>query len=94
MELAATEQIKEFTEINLNSLPIGAKLLVQCKKDWRTAVVSAVFDENIILQICSPSGRTYRKKCAVETILQFDGAFHFLGEGMWQETFVKYDCRW
>lgn len=94
MELAATEQINEFTEINLNSLPIGAKLLVQCKKDWRTAVVSAVFDENIILQICSPSGRTYRKKCAVETILQFDGAFYLLGEGMWQETFVKYDCRW
>ena len=94
MESAANEKINELTEINLNALPVGAKLLVQCKKDWRMAVVSAVIEENIILQICSPSGRTYRKKCAVETILRFDGAFHLLGEGAWQETFVKYDCRW
>ena len=79
---------------NLRELPIGAKLLVQCKKDWRMAVVSMSSAEKIVLQICSPSGRTYRKKCAVETTIDFDGAFHLLGEGIWREQFVKYDCRW
>ena len=94
MEAAAIKQITEITEINLKNLPIGAKLLVQCKKDWRMAVVSAISSEKIVLQICSPSGRTYRKKCATETVLQYDGIFHLLGEGIWRETFVKYDCRW
>lgn len=94
MEASAVKEIREFTEINLTDLPVGAKLLVQCKKDWRMAVVSAVFAESVILQICSPTGRTYRKKCTVETVLQFDGAFHLLGAGAWQETYVKYDCRW
>ena len=81
-------------KLNLRELPLGAKLLVQCKKDWRMAVVSMSSDEKIVLQICSPSGRTYRKKCAVETTLGFDGAFHLLGEGVWRGQIVKYDCRW
>lgn len=80
---------------NLYELPIGAKLLVQCKKDWRTAVVSAVTEEKIVLTICSPSGRTYRKSCAVETAIDFEGAIPLLGAaGVWRETCVKYDSRW
>ena len=94
METAATAKVKECQQIELISLHVGAKLLVQTKKDWRTAVVSSKSVENIILRICSPSGGTYRKKCAVETVLIFDGAFHLLGEGLWREQFVKYDCRW
>lgn len=80
---------------NLRELPIGAKLLVQCKKDWRMAVVSISSEEKIVLQICSPSGRTYRKKCAIETEILYDGAFHLLGEkNLWREQLVKYDNRW
>lgn len=78
----------------LKNLRVGAKLLVQCKKDWRTATVSSVGEEKITLIICSPSGRTYRKSCAIETIIGFDGAIPFLGAGIWRETFVKYDSRW
>lgn len=82
-------------QITLRELPVGAKLLVQCKKDWRTAVVSGFFEEKVTLIICSPSGRTYRKSCAVETLLDFDGAIPLLGAGgIWRETFVKYDARW
>lgn len=91
---AALVKIENLSEINLSSLPVGAKLLVQCKKDWRMAVISVNTGEKIVLQICSPSGRTYRKKCTVETILFFDGAFHLLGEGLWREQLVKYDHRW
>ncbi len=94
MEAAGLAETVEFEQINLNHLHVGSKLLVQTKKDWRTAVVSCKSGENIILRICSPSGGTYRKKCELETVLQFDGAFYLLGEGIWREQFVKYDCRW
>lgn len=73
---------------------IGSRLLVQCKNDWRMAVVSAVFEQSIILQICSPKGRTYRKKCATESVLEFYGSIPLLGEGVWQDNFAKYDFRW
>jgi hypothetical protein len=78
----------------LGALPVGARLIVQCKNDWRGAVVSAVSEEKIVLQICSPKGRTYRKICAVETFVNFTGAIPLLGEGVWQENFAKYDFRW
>ncbi len=58
------------------------------------AVVSRVSEETVILQICSPSGRTYRKKCAVETFVTLDGSILLLGEGVWQENCAKYDFRW
>lgn len=81
-------------QITLDSLPIGARLIVQCKKDWRTAVVSAIREERVVLTISSPSGRTYRKACAAETVIEFDGAFHLLGAGVWRESFAAYDFRW
>jgi hypothetical protein len=81
-------------QITINTLTVGTRLVVQCKKDWRMAVVSAISEERIVLQICSPSGRTYRKSCALETIIDSSGAIPFLGEGEWQANFVKYDSRW
>lgn len=85
----------ETNEKTLGEMPVGARLLIQCKKDWRTAVVSAVFEENIIIQVCSPSGRTYRRKFAAATILQFAGELPILGEEiLWREQYAKYDYRW
>lgn len=81
-------------QITINTLAVGTRLVVQCKKDWRMAVVSAISEEKIVLQICSPSGRTYRKSCTLETIVDSSGAIPFLGEGVWQESLVKYDWRW
>ncbi|MGI9036402.1 MAG: hypothetical protein ACR2GD_10240 [Pyrinomonadaceae bacterium] len=79
----------------LKNLQVGAKLLVQCKNDWRAGVISRVDDEKIILSICSPSGRTYRKSCAIETAVNFDGEIPFLGDGAtWRKDFAKYDSRW
>jgi hypothetical protein len=82
------------TQITINQLAVGARLVVQCKKDCRTAVVSAVLEDKVVLQICSPSGRTYRKICSAETVILSNGAIFFLGEGVWRENFVKYDSRW
>ena len=81
-------------QITIDTLTVGTRLVVQCKKDWRMAVVSAISEEKIVLQICSPSGGTYRKSCAVETLIDSSGAIPFLGEGIWRENFVKYDSRW
>lgn len=81
-------------QITINTLAVGTRLVVQCKKDWRMAVVSAVTEERIVLQICSPSGRTYRKSCALETLIDSSSAIPFLGEGVWRENFAEYDWRW
>ena len=87
MEIAANQ-------ITINTLAVGTRLVVQCKKDWRMAVVSAVSEERIVLQICSPSGRTYRKSCALDALIDSSGAIPSLGDGGWRENFVKYDSRW
>ena len=81
-------------QITINTLAVGARLVVQCKKDWRMAVVSAVSEEKIVLQICSPSGRTYRKSCALDALVDSSGVIPFLGDGVWRENLVKYDSRW
>lgn len=82
-------------QIVLSELHIGSRLLVQCKKDWRMAVVSKNFEDKTILQVCSPTGRTYRRKFASETVLQFEGNLLILGEkNLWREAYVKYDFRW
>ena len=82
------------TKINLRDFPIGAKLIVQCKKDWRAAVVSSITEEKITLQIYSPTGRMYRKSYATETLIDLDGIFPILGDGAWREGLAKYDLRW
>ena len=82
------------SQIALDTLPVGAKLLVRCKNDWRMAVLSSNSDGKIILQICSPKGRTYRKSCAADTFIVFDGEIPLLGDGVWRDELVKYDFRW
>ena len=72
----------ETSQIALDTLPVGAKLLVQCKNDWRMAVLSSNSNGKIVLQICSPKGRTYRKSCAADTFINFDGEIPLLGEGI------------
>ena len=83
-------------QITLGELPVGVRLLLQTKRDWRIAVVSRISEEKerVTLMVCSPTGRTYRKSCAIETPVNFDGAIPFLGEGVWRDTLAKYDFRW
>jgi hypothetical protein len=90
----------EITEnqITLRELPIGARLVVKCKHDWRSAVVSRFDDEQrVTLIVCSPSGRTYRLRRASETPLVYDGKIPVLPEGCeddWRDEMVQYDARW
>jgi hypothetical protein len=89
----------EITEaqITLRELPIGARLLIRSKIDWRTAVVSRFGDEKATLIVCSPTGRTYRLQRLLEAVIILDGKIPILKieqEENWRENFTKYDFRW
>ena len=78
----------------LSSLPIGARLIVRCRKDWRDATVVAVTLEVITLSVNSPTGRTYRLRRPPDSTLSFDGPIPILGEGHWKTGLARYDSRW
>ncbi|MCY7375607.1 MAG: hypothetical protein LH472_06505 [Pyrinomonadaceae bacterium] len=85
------------TNITLRDLPIGARLLVRTKTDWRTAVVSQFYTEKATLIVCSPSGRTYRLRRLLEMEISFDGEIAILKtdlEENWRDNFSRYDVRW
>ncbi len=81
----------------LRELPIGARLLVRSKTDWRVAVVSQFYEEKATLIVCSPNGRTYRLRRLLEMKIIFDGKIPILKsdlEDTWRDNFTKYDMRW
>ena len=85
------------TQITLRELPIGARLLIRSKKDWRVAVVSQFYEEKATLIVCSPNGRTYRLRRLLEMEIVFDGKIPILKsdlEDSWRDNFCKYDVRW
>ena len=85
------------TQITLRELPIGARLLIRSKKDWRVAVVSQFYEEKATLIVCSPNGGTYRLRRLLEMEIVFDGKIPILksdSEDSWRDNFCKYDVRW
>jgi hypothetical protein len=81
----------------LNDLPVGSRLLVRSRRDWRFAAVSAVKEERIVLTICSPSGRTYRLRRDLDSEIFFEGFIPILKNDAaddWRENFGRYDLRW
>ncbi len=85
------------TQITLRELPVGARLLIRSKTDWRVAVVSQFYEEKATLIVCSPNGRTYRLRRLLEMEIIFDGKIPILKsdlEDTWRDNFSKYDIRW
>lgn len=86
------------TQINLlNELPIGARLHIRSKTDWRSAVISRIDAEKVTIIVCSPTGRTYRLRKKIESEIAFDGEIPILkidADEDWRENFSKYDIRW
>ena len=78
----------------LAELPVGARLIVRCRKDWRVASVALVTLERVTLTVSSPSGHTYRLRRPPDAPLSFDGSIPVLGEGQWRAGLAKYDTRW
>lgn len=84
-------------QIALNSLPIGARLLVRSRKDWRTAAVSKIVEDRVVLTVCSPTGRTYRLRRELDTEIFFEGIIPILKYDLpenWRDNFTPYDHRW
>ena len=80
--------------LTLSALPIGAHLILRCRKDWRDATIIVITPEAVTLSVGSPSGHTYRVKRPPDTLLTFDGTIPVLGEGCWRAGFARYDRRW
>ena len=82
--------------MTLGSLPVGARLILRCRADWRAAVVSAFELElgRVVLSVASPKGGTYRVRRPADAPLSYDGHVPLLGEGQWRAGLARYDVRW
>jgi len=85
------------THITLREMPLGGRLLIRSKKDWRVAVVSRICDGSITLSVASPKGGNYRLRREPDSAVSYDGRIAFLqcdtGD-TWRENFSSYDLRW
>ena len=80
----------------LGSLPVGARLILRCRADWRAATVAS-FEPHaarVVLNVASPGGHTYRVRRPADAALAHDGHFPVLGEGQWRAGLARYDVRW
>jgi hypothetical protein len=85
------------TQITLASIPLGGRLLIRSKKDWRVAVVSRIGEEQITISVASPGGYCYRLRRPLSALINFDGRIPFLvieDSDTWRENFSTYDVRW
>jgi hypothetical protein len=82
--------------LTLGSLPVGARLILRCRKDWRAAAVCALEPDldRVVLTVASPSGHSYRLRRPAHAALTLDGLIPVLGEGTWRACFARYDLRW
>ena len=83
--------------ITLADIPVGGRLLVRSKKEWRVAVVSRKTEDFISISIASPSGYNYRIRRTGDEQIFLDGLIPFLPRDEsepWRENFSGYDVRW
>jgi hypothetical protein len=80
----------------LGALPVGARLILRCRKDWRAAAVAAYEPDRgrVVLSVASPTGHTYRVRRPADSVLTPDGPLPVLGGGVWRACFARYDLRW
>ena len=84
--------------LTLGALPVGARLVLRCRKDWRDATVASAEPDVVTLSVGSPTGRTYRVRRPPGSPLSLDGSIPVLGESApardWRAGLVRYDARW
>lgn len=81
--------------LTLGALPVGAHLILRCRKDWRDASVVSIALDVVTLSVGSPSGRTYRVRRPAEAALTLEGSIPILGVGGgWRAGRARYDARW
>jgi hypothetical protein len=83
--------------LTLADLPLGGRLLVRSRSDWRTAAVALITSEKITISISSPKGTTYRIHRAPDQSLRIEQGFILMDRGLeeeWKPNFAIYDVRW
>lgn len=80
----------------LGALPVGARLILRCRADWRAATVASFEHDlgRVVLNVASPNGHTYRVRRPADTALNHEGHLPVLGEGQWRAGLARYDARW
>ncbi|MCA1618013.1 MAG: hypothetical protein LC795_01585 [Acidobacteria bacterium] len=80
----------------LGELPVGARLILRCRADWRAATVNSFDAEGarVVLNVASPGGHTYRVRRPADSPLTYDGHLPVLGHGSWRAGLARYDVRW
>jgi hypothetical protein len=80
--------------LTLGLLPVGGRLIIKCRKDWRHATVASLISNTVVLSVASPFGGTYRVRRPSDAPLYFEGAIPILGIGSWRNGIAHYDMRW
>ena len=83
--------------VKLANVPLGGRLLVRSRTDWRTAVVSRISEDRITISVSSPKGRNYRLGRDPELQVGYENGLHYLyseHSEQWTENFASYDTRW
>lgn len=85
------------TQITLNELAVGTRLVVRSRTDWRFAAVAKIADERVTITVASPSGRNYRLWRDGDSEVFLEGVIPILlydEPDDWRENFGNYDTRW
>jgi hypothetical protein len=93
-ENPATATLPSENPQTLEALPLGAHLILRCRKDWRDATIIAISPDKITLSVNAPSGRTYRVRRPPDTLLTIENSLPVIGTGSWRVNFARYDVRW
>jgi len=83
--------------MTIDDLPIGGRLLIRSRLDWRVAVVSRKTDDGITLSVASPKGRNYRLRREPGHAVRLERGVPFLATNeteKWTDNFAVYDRRW
>ena len=81
----------------LADLPVGSRLLVRSRTDWRTAVVASTSEEKVMISVSSPTGRTYRIHRIPDQPLRIENGLLLMDRDVteaWRTNFALYDIRW
>ena len=84
-------------QITLANIPLGGRLLVRSKTDWRVAVVCRIAEDKVTISVASPKGYNYRLRRPLDAVVDFDGRIPYLiadNKETWRENFTSYDVRW
>ncbi len=85
------------TQLTLDKLAVGSRLIVRSKTDWRFAAISRISEEKVTLTVCSPTGRNYRLWRSLDVAVTMEGTIPVLpyeAEDTWHNNLGRYDQRW